>query len=398
MSRRSGAKHALFSVLATTLGLSLLYLIGELAVFPWLLPRLSYRLRWRLNFPETVLAQSTKRGRLPRDYVALFGDSYAVGLGDEWESLNRSSNEPFASAGLLFAALGRDIVTFGRSGAGNVTGWVAAPAAVLSYLDKTLLYRLKRPRVILAYFYEGNDLRENIRELKRYEPRLPTAGRAGALRELAAADHPLLKEAPPSWRANFVFAGFAKSVFRKLIAWSSTPQPLAAGERPAPETPTHSRDVRTSNRVLVAGRKLLIPGRLQGPDTGLDEAETRRGLSIMRLSLEALRSTFPDARVIVVYIPSPLSCYRLLEPADTEDQGAPGRVPPATIAKRSDLIARGVEAAARELGAEFVDTRPSVREAAARLLVHGPFDWRHFNRYGYAAMTHPVIRLLRESR
>lgn len=397
MRRRSRAKHPLFALLAATLALSLLYLVCEFAVFPLLLPRLSHRLRWRLNFPETVLAQSTKRGRLPKDYIALFGDSYAVGLGDEWESLDRSSSEPFASAGLLFSGLGRDVVTFGRSGAGDITGWLAAPAAVLSYLDGTLLYRLERPRVILAYFYEGNDLRENNRELRRYESRLPASDRAEALRILAASDHPLLQEAPPSRRANFVFAGFAKSVFRKLFEWSSAPKPLEKGESPAPETPTHSRDVRTSNRVLVAGRELPIPGRLQGPDTGLGEAETQGGLFVMRLSLEALRRAFPDARVVVVYIPSPLSCYRLLGPADTEDQGALRRVPPALIARRSDLIARGVETAARELGMEFLDTRPSVREAAARLLVHGPFDWRHFNRHGYAAMTRPVIRLLRET-
>lgn len=374
-----------------------LYLLGEL-LFPLLLPRFNHRLCWRLDYPQTVLAQSTKRALVPQDYISLMGDSYAVGLGDEWETVDKSSRRPFASSAILHEKTGRDVLTFGHAGAGSLTGFVAAPMAVFGQLDRTLFYRIPPPSTILAYVYEGNDIEDNLRESKNYPEEAyfgPARGEEDAaaddLRKAVAARHPLVLEHRRGvLGANLFFGRFLLSSARKALEiLSSRPQP--------PLPPTHSRGVATHNDVLVGGRLVRIPGRLQGPAPALSREETARGLLVLQGALRALRAGFPKARVLVVYIPSVLSCYRLAPgDADVENlQTDRDRFPSRGFPARSDELAAGVRRVCRGLGLDFVDTRPSVRAAAERMLVHGPADWRHFNRYGYLAMTRPVLERLR---
>ena len=49
----------------------------EFAVFPLVLPRLPLNVQPFLPEEVAVLAQSSKAGTIPQDYVALTGDSYA---------------------------------------------------------------------------------------------------------------------------------------------------------------------------------------------------------------------------------------------------------------------------------------------------------------------------------
>ncbi|MFA6030803.1 MAG: SGNH/GDSL hydrolase family protein [Elusimicrobiota bacterium] len=376
-----------------------LYLLGEL-LFPLLLPRFNHRLRWRLDYPQTILAQSTKRALAPRDYIAIAGDSYAVGLGDEWETVDKSGRRPFASMAILHEGTGRDVLTFGYGGAGSLTGFVAAPIAMFGQLGRTLFYRLPEPSVVLAYVYEGNDFEDNLRESKNYQDAAyfdpPPGGEdeaALALRAAVAARHPLILEHRCGvLGANLFFGRFLLSSARKALEiLSSRPQP--------PLPPTHSRGVPTHNDVLVGGRLVRIPGRLQGPAPELSHKETVRGLLVLQGALRALRAGFPKARILVVYIPSVLSCYRLAPgDADVENLRTDrDRFPSRGFPARSDELVSGVRSVCRRLGLDFVDTRPTVRAAAERMLVHGPADWRHFNRYGYLAMTRPILDRLRDA-
>jgi hypothetical protein len=60
----------------------LCYVTLEYALFRVALPYLPVDVRMHLPDIVDVLAQNSKAGYLPHDYVALLGDSYAEGLGD----------------------------------------------------------------------------------------------------------------------------------------------------------------------------------------------------------------------------------------------------------------------------------------------------------------------------
>src|SRR5262249_58772548 len=83
----------------------------------------------RPQLPETpgVLAQSTKAHFVPRDYVAILGDSFAEGLGDALLAAGNNEARAFHAAHVLHDLTGRDVVSFGRGGAGRAGRRVPPP-------------------------------------------------------------------------------------------------------------------------------------------------------------------------------------------------------------------------------------------------------------------------------
>jgi hypothetical protein len=42
----------------------------------------------------------------------------------------------------------------------------------------------------------------------------------------------------------------------------------------------------------------------------------------------------------------------------------------------------------------FVDAGPALRRRGAQVLIHGPEDWRHYNREGDTALAEAVLECL----
>jgi hypothetical protein len=166
----------------------------------------------------------------------------------------------------------------------------------------------------------------------------------------------------------------------------------------------------------VADAEVALPSPLPGPSLELAEADIALALRILELSLRHLAAALPGARLVLVYIPSPLSTYALVGDASVAlpeelsryvPAGFPsaerlraGEVrdlhPASSVAERSDRLYAGVEAICARNAIELLDARPELRRAARLELVHGPRDWRHLNRRGYEALAAAVVRVLRE--
>ena len=73
---------ALANALLLFVSIAVTYLVASFVIFRFLLPHLSLNLH--PHFPDIaeVFAQTSKSGTVPRDYIALLGNSYAEGQGD----------------------------------------------------------------------------------------------------------------------------------------------------------------------------------------------------------------------------------------------------------------------------------------------------------------------------
>lgn len=389
---RAGAAGAGLSVLSLACALALL----ELGAFRLCLPRLP--LRWHGYLPRAlrVPAQSSKAGVIPRDYAALLGDSYAEGFGDGFLAQGPLSNGPLGSQAVLREKTGWDVVSLGQSGNGSLAGLAGTPLGILDYLGATALFRLPPPRKILVYFYEGNDLDDNLKDLReRYDPRWDRKRLrdedyfAGFIERAVVAESPLGRErAGLRWYHNFFFLRFARNI--AVYGWRQLRAP----------TPIVS-DVWTPGRVNRArgpSGTLALPDGLQGPSLELSSSEVDLGVYVFAQALRYLRRRLPGSPVCVVYVPAPLSCYPLTSAqVSVESYWERGRVFPARlVTERGDALAARIGTAARREGAEFIDARPALRAAAAGGLIHGPLDWKHFNRRGYAALAAAAAGALTE--
>src|SRR5262249_28303025 len=74
---------------------------------------------------------------------------------------------PFGPADVLHSLTGRDVVSFGRGGSSNAEGLVRQPARILAGSRCMIFPTLPEPAQILAFFYAGNDIQDNLRFLAK---------------------------------------------------------------------------------------------------------------------------------------------------------------------------------------------------------------------------------------
>lgn len=367
------------------------YLAAEPLFQLFVAPRLALNKQEFLEREARILAQSSKDGATPASgYIALIGDSHALGLGDWLSGADKSANPPYHSAHLLHEATGRDVITFGRGGAGSIDGLAVEPIRKIEFVDNLLLFEMGKPGVGLVYFYEGNDLNDNLGILERhfypeynvkriFEPEYFRAFldklAAEAAREAGPTDNLILGhflfEAADTW-INAAIKGVKRSVLGP------------EEENPLPEPVT---------RVKVGGEIRTMPPYMQGPALGLGAEKLETALYAFRQSLAALADYMPETEFYVVYVPSPLSTYEIVSES-VHAQAYQSRrwvYPAQRVRERSGEIAEYVRASAALLGMDFIDTRPALGRAAEKRFLHGPGDWRHFNRAGYEAFTDVVL-------
>ena len=204
-------------LLATSVVLT--YLACEAAFSGFGLRYLPLRLHEHLPDEIRIFAQSSKAGVVPHHLVLLLGDSYAQGRGDWLHEVDPSRNSPFASANVINTLSGKDVVSLGVGGAGSAEAMVAYPKKAYYYSERAWFLRLPTPELAVVYFYEGNDLLNNVSFLKRRfaENGLEGLDRADAVRSeldraIAAYPSRFLPAHEPDWRRHFPFYFFMKKL------------------------------------------------------------------------------------------------------------------------------------------------------------------------------------------
>jgi hypothetical protein len=356
-------------------------------------------LRFQKYLPEDVkiLAQSSKRGELPRAYVAVLGDSYAVGQGDWYDEAVRQDpfgNPPFHSAHVIHELTGMDVVTFGTPGAESADGIVYRPVSLVEML-RSRGVAMEMPLRLVIYFYEGNDFRGNLKFLARYwdsnEDEYTTEAMTRLFEKIFSAGP----------RADGVIERLRhlellKRFYVPKLLWVlSRDIALMLSASEDGTVPERDQLVRLKTRAT----SVRPPARLQAPPLWFDSETTRKSLFVLEESMRYAIRFFKEATFLLVYIPSPLVSY------DLETAGVKVAPPDGTgriysvseIHRMSDELCHQVALVASRQGATFLDLRPYVRLRAKEHPVHGPNDWHHFNRLGYEALGSAVADSLRRT-
>jgi hypothetical protein len=319
--------------------------------------------------------QSSKSEFVPHNYIALLGDSIAEGVGDWLLEANGDRTKPFHSADVIRRITGRDVVSFGRVGAGSPKALVSRPATIFAGTDCYFFPRIEAPQEMVVYFSEATDIGDNNHFLSH------VIGKHGNASD-DSIDQVLLNEfaSVSRWKCRAyltdTIARMAKFLFQHHL------QGISFEAAP-----------RHANALTVAGEQVPAP-RLHGPELAYSDDQVLDAMRVFERSLAWLRSRFPDVPITVVYIPSPASIYTFAAEAIVTGQGGQPTITasPTQVAMRSDLMCDLLRAATLAHGAAYVDARPALRKAAKTRVLHGPIDWSHFNKVGYHILAEVVVQ------
>jgi hypothetical protein len=383
-----GMRAKLMDCLLVLIAIVLTYLAAEAAFSLVGLRYVPLRLHADLPWYVRVFAQSSKAGVVPRDPVLLLGDSYAQGLGDWLLAADPDRNGSFSSAHVINKLSGRDVINLGVSGAGSAEGMAAFPAFVYAEARRAWYLRLPLPEVAVVYFYEGNDFNDNLGFLGRrlaggrQIENLDAAGLSERI-DRAIEIYPPVLRAPSSWSRHFPFFLFLKHIVERISR-----QQTSTENDPGPRG-----DARPPNIVNVGGHAAELPANLQSPAMELTGLELERAALVFERSLAFLRKLLTDRPVLVAYLPSPLSSYQLVSPEVSVQRYLSGRAvryPSERVAKASDEACHLIRAVSIANGAGLLDLRPAIRAASIHEILHGPRDFKHFNRRGMEVLGQAI--------
>jgi len=380
---RSGAlKHAAINIALVVASTAITYLVLEVIFFRLMLPHLP--LQYRVYLPDRAdfFLQISKSQYIPKDYIALVGDSYAQGMGDWLLSLGYKSSMPYHSADVIHEALKQDVVSLGRARSGSAEAMVLRVARIFNDPYCYLFPAIEPPKRFLVYFYEGNDIEDNYELLQHYvRPNWSSA--------LAPQIDAFLEKqyaATSGWRCHGHLGDTVWKMIQYHVRFGLNPDETY-NVGPVPPT----------NQVLLDGvatnARELGGGSMAFNDKQLDE-----GALVYDRALGWFRRRFPGVPITLVYIASPGAIYRyasanvmsgeFYDPNNQPTTGhaylTPGRqFPTSAIYAASQKICERIRRISLAHGIAFIDTRPAFRKAAANLPLHGPRDWGHLNEAGY---------------
>ena len=373
---RQWFKDALANAAVVTVTLLITYAIGEFLFFRFMLPYMPLSLRPYMPEQADYFLQNAKSNYVPHDYIALVGDSYAAGLGDWLLATGDKKDKPYHSANVLHDLLKRDVITFGRAGAGSAEGMVLRVSRILDDRSCYLFPPIEEPARILMYFYEGNDLDDNYFLLRNSIK--PAGGDiAPSVDKFLAEDYAQSSH----WRCH---GNLGDLIFR-LARFAARYAGRTGG--------IIDLNPDSRNLAIIAGKPQAVGG-MQVPALGQTDAQIDDSVVVYSRSLDWLRHRFPNTPVTVVYLPAPATVYRFARPefiardVYTPDRGPKFYFNDAAVAvdriySNSQKICEKIRAASLAEGAGFIDTRPALRRAAAKTNIHGPRDYNHLNEVGY---------------
>jgi hypothetical protein len=377
-------------------------------VFPRLFPVAMVQ---KFEEPDGILPvlQSSKSGFYPHDYIALAGDSYAMGMGDAmYEQQPNIHQLRFHSAHSIQDLTGKDVMAFGLPGSGSIRGAISNPVSGLHYLRKLVDESFPAPQRILLYFYEGNDLTENwMYYEKTFLPDHSAADYENPavfdeyVRKVALGrQHLYLAAEAATVKNRLFFTRFVARIFSEQVLGRKFYRKKYPGEFGLIYVPQSHWVPRRSenpvNRAMVAGQTVPLLDNLQGPSMDLSPEQLQHAVGTFSKALAWSRQYFAETHFTVVYIPSVLSTYQLAgSNVDAQNYFSENtRFDTVSLENRHVWIQSEIKRVCSEQGVPFIDATPDLREAALMQTLHGPNDWNHFNKRGYQVLGESIVRQL----
>lgn len=358
--------------------------------------------------PQGVMPvlQTSKKQFLPENYIAITGDSYAMGMGDGFYTAKDRKRLRVTSAHTIQDLTGTDVISYGVAGSGTIRGMLANPLAASTYIKNLIDDDLAKPDWMLFYFYEGNDLTEN---LLFHRATFETFHAGDNIDDnsvferyidntVIGRDHLYLAatRAKPSEKYFFyryLYRLYIQNIKDKKFFVRKFPDELRLPY--LPEEIWVARVVENPvNKALINKQTVSLADNMQGPALELTAGELAFSISIFEKSLKLARQRADKTKLAVIYIPSVLATYQIAGDAvDAQDYFGKNRHrhPRQAVDVRSQHIRQEIRRLTEAAGIVFVDTTTELQQAAKQEALHGPKDWNHLNTRGYEVLGQAVV-------
>lgn len=338
------------------------------------------------------------------DYTAILGDSNAMGSGDAY--LNGSYE--YSIGHFLHKKNSKSYLNYARGGFGSLSS--VSNYLKLIKLEKYNFFKkeLNPPSEILFFFYEGNDLDENLKE---YEINLKKFSTIKDYVNFKINKRIKIKK-KDIIDVNFPILEFLRSIkfqFKDLLDNIIKSRNF---ESIYNNILIRIKKIKGEN-VILANKDFLgsekkffwtnktLDGRLfeirpieaAAPD--LNKLQKDTSLSIFFESLLFLKKNNKKAKIKIIFLPSPATSYEWSNPIKYLPRYSKKKLDYREINYKENLennlhIVKKIELFSKQNNFEFVDLTKKIQNKTKSTILHGPLDWVHFNLKGYEFISNSL--------
>ena len=355
--------------------------------------------------PIHRLGQYSKKDVVPKEHIAIIGDSNVYGFGPWLYDNSWSMEQPaFATHHLLHNSLNHDFIAYGFPGYGTF-GYTLSAVAEYNMINDSLIWStFPEPHQILIVFYEGNDLINNLQEVQHRGLQIDNISKENFKQQIKG----LIKDESAELKSGFsltdhiacwnITHGLLKNYLNKFSRENDNIIDPIKDEIIYQSPENKDKLYEPENIALIGGKKISL-GYLEGPALHLTNYEINLSLEITKQSFNYIKKKFPQSQIDVVYLSTALSLYNFnnskIRPAplklDIKKDTSRNRIFSQQEVKLKNIHLRhALEAISKEIKIGFIDTTNSMSKIANHYRLHGPRDPIHLNRKGYETFANII--------
>ncbi len=283
-------------------------------------------------------------------YDVILGDSHIFGSGDSY--LNDEYN--YTIAHHLYNNLGKEvnILNIGVPGAGSAT--------IFENFEKSQRKIENNPNKIIFFFYEGNDLENNINFLK--------SSKKNKFEKNIIYYFPLLK----------IFANILFVLFPDYLTENTKID--------------YSLDNTLKNKYLINEKYITTSNKLQSPPIDFNHDQLDKSMNVLFESIIKLKS-YSD-NISLIYLPAQTTILNLKDPIYIEkDFGKNNSTKyfKTELDSLSNNIKENIIDFSKKNKIQFIDMTDLLRKHSNKKNIYGTLDNKHLNKYSHKLIAEVLM-------
>jgi hypothetical protein len=288
----------------------------------------------------------------------ILGDSHAFGSGDSF--LNDDYNYSIGHFLYNYFDKKKNFLNIGIPGGGSQ-----------SIYQNYLNFRKKldiKPDKIIYLFYEGNDLEDNINYENIYSLSYEIKGKIKYY-------FPFIDLTKKLW-------GNVKSKIKYKINEKKDIDII--------DKNFNQINFKNDNNIIS-----LNTGSLQSPPIELNENDLNKSLNIFFETLINLKNDTKE--IILIYLPAPTSTLNLKNPIYVQkyfSDNSQNLFTKEELEKLSKYIRLKIKKFSIKQDIKFLDVTDTLKKKSLEIMIYGPKDYKHFNKYGYEIISNQIYKII----
>jgi len=326
-----------------------------------------------------------------KNYTAILGDSYAFGQGDGWLEMEKENK--YSTPHYLNELDGKNYINFGLPGGRSVTSFREFFFRYNKIQNSLFLPKIDQPNKMIFFFYEGNDIIDNIKFFKK-----------GGINTNDINKFVETEIENFSYYENREFNIYfptintsKKLLLDKFIHYIYVPHiyPIRSKLRKKKE---EKLGILKTNKIINNyiifnnGKTKNYDGYLDNPGYLLNKNEINTSINIFFSCIKYFKKEFPNTEIEILYIPSATTIYDwknslLMRGTDKEYIELDKHFRD----KHHSYIIKKFKILSIKNNIKFFNSTEKLKKIAQKEYLHGNLDSQHFNLLGYKTLANVLL-------